>query len=147
MIGGEDDTDLRAYSGLFWRHPVQAATLSVAMLSLAGIPLTAGFIAKFYVIVLSYDAQLWWLLGTLVVGSAIGIYYYLRVIFSMASAAQGASPVRRESTRLAQSIGDFTHADGAWFRDLAASFHRSGESVLNGLRRAKIDNDSARRFT
>ena len=92
MIGGEDDTDLRAYNGLFWRHPVQAATLSVAMLSLAGIPLTAGFIAKFYVIVLSYDAQLWWLLGTLVVGSAIGIYYYLRVIFSMASAAQGASP-------------------------------------------------------
>ena len=88
MIGGEDDTDLDAYSGLFWRHPVQAATLSVAMLSLAGIPLTAGFIAKFYVIALSYDAQLWWLLGTLVVGSAIGIYYYLRVIFSMASAAQ-----------------------------------------------------------
>ena len=53
------------------------------MLSFAGIPLTAGFIGKFYLIMLSIQSQLWVLLGALVLGSAIAIYYYLRIIFAM----------------------------------------------------------------
>ncbi|MGH8446328.1 MAG: proton-conducting transporter membrane subunit, partial [Solimonas sp.] len=53
------------------------------LLSLAGIPLTAGFIGKFYVITAGVDAHLWWLLGAVVVGSAIGLYYYLRLLISL----------------------------------------------------------------
>ncbi|EGY27817.1 hypothetical protein Rin_00022640, partial [Candidatus Regiella insecticola 5.15] len=62
-----------------------AAFLSeqVMMLSLAGIPLTLGFIGKFLLITLGVSAQLWWLTGAVVLGSAIGLYYYLRVTVSL----------------------------------------------------------------
>jgi len=84
-LAGEDDSKsmLSAFEGLFWRNPVQASALTVAMLSFAGIPLTAGFIGKVYLIMLSIQSQLWVLLGALVLGSAIAIYYYLRIIFAM----------------------------------------------------------------
>jgi len=84
-LAGEDDSKsmLSAFEGLFWRNPIQASALTVAMLSFAGIPLTAGFIGKFYLIMLSIQSQLWVLLGALVLGSAIAIYYYLRIIFAM----------------------------------------------------------------
>jgi len=69
--------------GLFWQQPLLALMLTVALLSLAGIPLTVGFIGKFYIFTVGINAQLWWLLGALVIGSGIGIYYYLRVVFAM----------------------------------------------------------------
>jgi len=53
------------------------------MLSLAGIPLTAGFIGKFYIIATGVESQLWWLVGALVIGSAIGVFYYLRVMVTL----------------------------------------------------------------
>lgn len=76
--------DLASVTGLFWRQPLLASLLTVAMLSLAGIPLTAGFIAKFYIFSVGISANLWALVIALVVGSGIGIYYYLRVVFAMA---------------------------------------------------------------
>ena len=78
-----DAESLSAYAGLYWRRPVLAAVLTVAALSLAGIPLTVGFIAKFYLFAAGVEGGLWALLWALVVGSAIGIYYYLRIVFSM----------------------------------------------------------------
>jgi NADH-quinone oxidoreductase subunit N len=57
--------------------------MTVSMLSLAGIPLTAGFIAKFYVLTAGVGSALWWLVIILVVSSTIGLYYYLRVIVTM----------------------------------------------------------------
>ena len=53
------------------------------LLSLAGIPLTAGFIGKFYLFTAGIEGEVWMLLSALVVGSAISIYYYLRIIFAM----------------------------------------------------------------
>ncbi|MDG1311978.1 MAG: NADH-quinone oxidoreductase subunit N [Porticoccaceae bacterium] len=84
-LAGEDDSKsmLGAFDGLFWRNPLQASALMVALLSFAGIPLTAGFIGKFYLITVSIQSQLWLLLVALVLGSAIAIYYYLRIIFAM----------------------------------------------------------------
>ena len=55
----------------------------VALLSLAGIPLTAGFVGKFYIFGAAVSGNNWILLGTLILGSAIGIYYYLRVVYHM----------------------------------------------------------------
>lgn len=75
-----DADSLHQYRGLFWRRPYLTSVLTVMMLSLAGIPLTAGFIGKFYVIAAGVEGQLWWLLGTLIVGSGIGLFYYLRVM-------------------------------------------------------------------
>jgi NADH-quinone oxidoreductase subunit N len=81
---GERDADnLYDYRGLFWRRPLLVAIMTPMMLSLAGIPITAGFIGKFYVIAAGIDAGLWWLIGAVVLGSAIGLYYYLRVVVTM----------------------------------------------------------------
>ena len=82
-MGAADAESLDAYAGLFWRRPLLAATLAAAALSLAGIPLTVGFIAKFYLFAAGVEGELWALVWALVVGSAIGVYYYLRIIFAM----------------------------------------------------------------
>ena len=82
---------LTAYRGLFWREPWLAAVMTLVALSLAGIPITLGFIAKFYIfkvgissIAAGASAIVWWLIGALIIGSAIGIFYYLRIIYTMA---------------------------------------------------------------
>lgn len=88
---GQDAAALYYYRGLFWRRPYLTAVLTVAMLSLAGIPATVGFIGKFYLIALGVEAQRWWLVGGLILGSAIGLYYYLRVTVTLYLVAPGAS--------------------------------------------------------
>ena len=89
-IAGEEEekNDIVFFEGLFWRKRIQAVGLTVAMLSFAGIPLTAGFMGKFYIISVGIQSGLWWLLAALVMGSAIAIYYYLRIIFAMSKASK-----------------------------------------------------------
>ncbi len=79
---GERDS-IDEYAGLFWQRPVLAAVLTAALLSLAGIPLTAGFIAKFYLFAAGVEGALWGLLWALILGSALSIYYYLKIVFAM----------------------------------------------------------------
>ncbi|POS81737.1 hypothetical protein EPUL_005611, partial [Erysiphe pulchra] len=74
---------LAEYRGLFWRRPVLTAVLTVMMLSLAGIPLTAGFIGKFLIVMAAVTTQHWFLAAMIIVGSGIGLYYYLRVMVVM----------------------------------------------------------------
>lgn len=81
-ISGEAD-DLRFYQGLFWRRPVLTAVLTVMLLSLAGIPLTAGFITKFTLFFAAVQGVKFWAAIAIVVGSAIGLYYYLRVLVNL----------------------------------------------------------------
>jgi NADH-quinone oxidoreductase subunit N len=71
------------YHGLFWTQPWWAGTFALMLLSLAGIPLTAGFVGKFYAITAGLDAKLQLLVALLVINSAIGLYYYLRLILIM----------------------------------------------------------------
>ncbi|ARD38890.1 NADH-quinone oxidoreductase subunit NuoN [Edwardsiella ictaluri] len=80
---GPDAESLYSYRGLFWHKPILSAVMTVSMLSLAGIPMTLGFIGKLFVVMAGVSAGLWWLVGAVVVGSAIGLYYYLRVAVSM----------------------------------------------------------------
>ena len=75
--------DLAEYQGLFWRSPWLATLFTVALLSLSGLPLTAGFVGKFYLFSAGVEGSLWLLLGVLVIGSGISIYYYLRVVYTM----------------------------------------------------------------
>ncbi|MBK5244865.1 MAG: NADH-quinone oxidoreductase subunit N [Eubacteriaceae bacterium] len=79
----EEAMDIEAYLGLFWRKPILATIFTVILLSLAGIPLTAGFMAKFFLLTAGVEESKWLLAFTLVVGSVIGLYYYLRVIVAM----------------------------------------------------------------
>lgn len=80
---GRDRDQLEQYRGLFWRAPGLAFILTAMLLSLAGIPLTVGFIGKFYVVAVGVQAMMWVLLSALVLGSVIGLYYYLRLVVVM----------------------------------------------------------------
>lgn len=82
-FGERDASQIYDYRGLFWRRPFLTSILAVSCLSLAGIPLTAGFIGKFYVITAGVDSHLWPLLAAVVLGSAIGLYYYLRLMIAL----------------------------------------------------------------
>jgi NADH-quinone oxidoreductase subunit N len=85
--GQDRDADqLHDLRGLFWRRPYLATLMTVSLLSLGGIPLTAGFIGKFYVIVAAMTFQSSWgwaMLAAIVAGSAVGIYFYLRVMVNL----------------------------------------------------------------
>ena len=80
---GERLVTLEDYAGLAKRSPLLAATLTIFLLSLIGIPMTGGFFAKFYVFSAALQANLWGLVLIGVMNSAIGAYYYLRVIVVM----------------------------------------------------------------
>jgi NADH-quinone oxidoreductase subunit N len=80
---GSDADLMENYRGLVWRRPWLAAVFTGMLLSLAGIPLTAGFVGKFYVMAAGIGSKLWLLVMCLVVSSLIGLYYYIRVIAAM----------------------------------------------------------------
>ncbi|MEQ9452444.1 MAG: NADH-quinone oxidoreductase subunit N [Pseudomonadales bacterium] len=80
---GDDAQTSAQYQGLLWRRPLPAICMIVAMLSLMGMPLTVGFIGKFYLIATGVQGALWVLLWALIIGSAISVYYYVRVIYVM----------------------------------------------------------------
>jgi NADH-quinone oxidoreductase subunit N len=80
---GERYVTLEDYSGLGERSPILAATLTLFLLSLIGIPVTGGFFAKFYVFTAALQANLVGLVIIGVLNSALGAYYYLRVIVAM----------------------------------------------------------------
>jgi len=80
QLSGED---MRHYQGLGRRSPFLAFAMVISMAGMAGIPLTSGFFAKFFVFKIAVDAKVWWLLIIAVIGSAAGFYYYFKVIRAM----------------------------------------------------------------
>lgn len=75
---GTDQID--AFNGLSKRNPVLAIGMTVIMAALAGVPLTAGFIGKFFVFSLAVGAGLWWGIAFAFIGAAAGFYYYFKII-------------------------------------------------------------------
>jgi NADH-quinone oxidoreductase subunit N len=80
---GERHMEINDFAGLAERRPVAAACLSVFLLSLLGLPVTAGFLAKFYVFKGALNSGLIWLVVLMALNSVVGAYYYLRVIVVM----------------------------------------------------------------
>jgi NADH-quinone oxidoreductase subunit N len=91
----EHGDGIRSLEGLGSASPLLAWPMTIAMLSLAGFPATAGFIGKFYLIESTVDANWAWLGVIIVVGSMISLVYYLRVI-----AVMWMAPLRIELPRL-----------------------------------------------
>ena len=81
--GKRDADSLEDYRGLFWRRPGLALIFTAMLLSLAGIPLTAGFLGKFYIIAAGASTGIWALILILVLTSTIGLFYYLRIVATM----------------------------------------------------------------
>jgi NADH-quinone oxidoreductase subunit N len=76
-------SNLDAFNGLAKRHPLMAICMTVAMLSLAGIPVTSGFFAKYFVFSLLIGTSYNWLIILAILTSAVGVYYYFKVIIAM----------------------------------------------------------------
>jgi NADH-quinone oxidoreductase subunit N len=83
-------------AGLFWTRPALAAVLTLALLSLAGIPPAIGFIAKMYIFAAGIHTDLWLLIFTMIASSVIGLFYYLTIIIAMTQKplADAATPLR-----------------------------------------------------
>ena len=96
---GEKNLTLDDYAGMAQRQPFAAAALSLYLLSLLGLPVTAGFFGKFYIFKAAVNSHLMWLAVMMAVNSIIGAYYYLRLIVMMymreGSAEKMAAPVVR----------------------------------------------------
>jgi NADH-quinone oxidoreductase subunit N len=74
---------VEAFNGLGKRNPAIALCMTIAMLSLAGIPITAGFFAKYFVFATMIGTPYKWLLILAVLTSAVGVYYYLKIVIAM----------------------------------------------------------------
>lgn len=105
LSDGKREADrIKDYQALFWRRPALASIFTVMLLSLAGIPVTAGFIGKFYIVAAGVSSAIWALIVILVVSSVIGLFYYLRIIAAMYA------PSRQEAAMSAVSISSATVA-------------------------------------
>lgn len=81
-VAADRDT-IADYQGLFWRRPWLAVTFTGMLLSLAGIPVTIGFFAKFYVLAAGVASASWALVWALIIASTVALYYYLRIAIAL----------------------------------------------------------------
>lgn len=79
----DDSEEINGFHGLAKRSPITAFCGTVLMASMAGVPLTAGFWGKFFVIRQAAIADLWWLIAIIVLSVGAGFYYYLKVVAAM----------------------------------------------------------------
>jgi NADH-quinone oxidoreductase subunit N len=80
---GDENLEIEGYSGLGFKHPVLALSMTVFLLSLGGLPPFAGFVAKFYIFSAALKEGFVFLVIIAVLNSAISLYYYLKVIVYM----------------------------------------------------------------
>lgn len=104
---GEEHCELADLPGLFRGRPLLSGIWAAMVMSLAGIPLTAGFLGKFYVLSAAASSALWIPVFVLVVSSTIGIYYYLRIFVALFSGSvddYGITPGRDTDVSLGASF-------------------------------------------
>ena len=75
--------DISAFNGLSKNNPLIALCMTLAMFSLAGIPITAGFFAKYFVFTTLIGTPYKWLLILAIITSAVGAYYYFKIVIAM----------------------------------------------------------------
>jgi NADH-quinone oxidoreductase subunit N len=80
---GEENTLISDYAGIGFKYPLLAASMTIFLLSMAGIPPLGGFMAKFYVFSAAVKEKFYWLAVLGVLNSAVSVYYYLRVTVLM----------------------------------------------------------------
>lgn len=85
VLAGRDEERVRLidYKGLFYEHPLISGALTLFLLSLAGVPLTSGFVGKLVVFGAAVEAGYAWLVVVGVVASAVATFFYLRVLVVM----------------------------------------------------------------
>ncbi len=136
IMSGKDREaeNIEDYKGLYYNRPLTAAIFTAMLFSLAGIPLTAGFIGKYYLLLSGVNTALWVLVISLVINSVIGLYYYLRIIAAMYS---------RPESDVSKSAAGFTLSSGfalgiltlllIWFGVAPAGLLNLIKSLVTGL--------------
>jgi NADH-quinone oxidoreductase subunit N len=81
--GKEENQSIDAYAGLGRRKPMLALVMAIAMFSLIGIPPTAGFFGKYFLIGAAISANLTWLAVVMMLTSVVSAYFYLRIVVTM----------------------------------------------------------------
>jgi NADH-quinone oxidoreductase subunit N len=94
---GEEHTDLDSFAGLGTRQPFLALSMSIFLLSLAGVPPLAGFAGKFYVFSAAVKAQYYWLAVIGILTSVVAAFYYLRIIMYMYFREPAGAPAETDS--------------------------------------------------
>jgi NADH-quinone oxidoreductase subunit N len=83
VLAKMSDHSFEAFNGFARQQPLVAGTLVILVLSLAGIPLTAGFLSKFYMLKATVSGGGTWLAVFAVLMAAVSVYYYFRLIQAM----------------------------------------------------------------
>lgn len=97
----EEGAQLAAYTGLGWRRPGLAASMSFFLLALAGFPPTAGFLGKILILSVNVDAGYAWLAALLIAGTAISLYAYFKIVRAMYERDAQAPPLPQPRAPLA----------------------------------------------
>ena len=124
ILAGRDEqrVNLVDYKGIFADHPALSSALTLFMLSLAGVPLTSGFVAKLVVFGPAIDAGYTWLVVIGMITSAIAAFFYLRVLVVMymqeADEVRPAIPVGRVSAGIVALIAVATVVLGLFWSPL-----------------------------
>jgi len=97
--GNRDADSMEDYQGLIWKRPWIAGIFTAMLFSLAGIPLTAGFVGKFYVVAAGVGSALWMVIVVLAINSVIGLFYYLRIIVVLFTRSGAENPALQRTSR------------------------------------------------
>ncbi len=87
---GAEGSDLRSFAGLGYRRPLLAGAMTFFLLSLAGLPPTAGFTGKILILATDVGSGYAWLAAILVLGTAISAYAYFKIVRAMYARTTGA---------------------------------------------------------
>ena len=131
-----DADRLEDYRGLFWRRPLPAGIFAAMLLSLAGLPMTAGFMGKFYIVAAGAASALWGLTLALIITSGIGIFYYLRLtmtLFAGSSEPQAAGPAFPAPSRLGNLLLIVLTILLIWLGVYPAPFIRMVQAFVVGI--------------
>ncbi len=105
LLGSREraNDDLRDYAGLWYTHPGLATLMTIFLLSLAGFPPTAGFIAKWYIFSAAIGSGYYWLAIIGVLSSVVSVFFYLRIVVMMYMSERDARPVPAPVTAIAMT--------------------------------------------
>jgi NADH-quinone oxidoreductase subunit N len=130
-----DADRLDDYRGLFWKRPALGSVMTLMLLSLAGIPVTAGFVGKFYIVAAGASSARWALIIVLVLTSVVGLFYYLRVvvaIFSTPPEGAGVLPALRIPASSGIILGALSVCL-VWFGVYPSYILRCVETAVQGI--------------
>jgi NADH-quinone oxidoreductase subunit N len=97
--------ELKDLNGLFFRQPFAAVAMLLFMLSLGGIPPTAGFMGKFWLFSAAIESGYVWLAVIGVLNSAVSLYYYIRIVVYMMLKNEPAGSEPRQTPAMALAMG------------------------------------------